>query len=900
MKKEKILKNNSYFTHIKTLIGIILILVSIFGLINYGYGSTLLVYSFAFLFGNFYFAAFAVFIIFGISLVLGNFIKNIKPFFYFIGLTLLFISILISSSLFIDIKDLVKGTELNFSNFSTVFLSQLKYNGIESIDVLNKNLGGGYIGFFFCASLNSIFNTSVATITISSIFFSLSLIFLLYKPIKTLILYFSDNEVLSSKIRKKILKKEQKLSLSTLKKEKALNRNNETSTLLNKETVKEDKPIEIKKASDITVDSSIIKKAGNTDPILNNNLTNQIDPSEIDVSNTAIHSKVEKSINVYSDDNSLLKAFKFSENNSFNEPKKAFLEDEKIIDITPIQNDYGINCINKEQEGKKTLEKEKTVFNEITIQENNKILMDENKFQYEEGDSNDIEEEESLDDDVIEELIEKIEPEFHYESPSIDLIKDIEIKDFYLENDKMCRENIDIINEAFNSFSIGASVTNYTIGPSVTRYEVVPDHNYSISGIEKYIDDISIRLNGQFIRFERIVEGKSCAAIELPNLKRQVVTFKEAFNKLPNLEKPNLIFPYGKNINGDFLNGDLIKAPHLLVCGTTGSGKSIFIHSMISTFIMRNSPKDIKFLFIDPKRLELGRYKEIPHLLCPPIYDASSALEALNRLCDEMDNRCSLFEQNDELSDLEEYNKFAKENDLQTLPRIVVVIDEYADLVDTNKGVAIPVGRIAQKARSAGIHLIISTQRPSVSVINGVIKANLGIRIAFKTVSGLDSRVILDTNGAEKLLGNGDALVLSTRLNNSGLTRIQAPYLTKEDCRMLVNNIRTNYPPMYSTKFLNLLASDNYNNSSNDNNIVKKINDPEYQKIRENVFSMDSVSASFLVANYSIGFTKANKFIVLLTKEGIIAQDSISSNKGKKVLVHSQKELDDLNIGETQ
>lgn len=476
--------------------------------------------------------------------------------------------------------------------------------------------------------------------------------------------------------------------------------------------------------------------------------------------------------------------------------------------------------------------------------------------------------------------------EFKY--PSSDLLENRDESIGYNENVEVAEARKEKINQIFQDLGVGASIVSYTIGPSVTQYDLQTDKNVSISGLNKYIQDVSVRLGGLDTRFVPIVQGKSSSGLEISNVKRSVVNFKYCVDELNKNNCPKLAIPFGKDISGHFVEADLMEFPHLLVCGTTGSGKSIFIHSVIMSLIMRNSPEELRLVMIDPKRVEFSKYKEIPHLMCPPITDAHKAFVALNKLVELMESRYTLFEKVG-VSNIKQYNADALENGKDKLPYVVLICDEFADLMDVNKKCSEPVVRIGQKARAAGIHMIIATQRPSVNVITGVIKANLPVRVALSCSGQVDSVSILNEGGAEKLLGNGDMLIMCPLLSKQGFTRVQGSFVDNKEIKRVCDFLRENGEPDYDPAFLDLEEKSKVSsiNASTQQALIENANDELYEEVKRWVVNQEYTSISKIQRTFSVGYPRAEKFFGRLKDEGIVENLSAQNNsKGSKVLVH--------------
>jgi len=482
-----------------------------------------------------------------------------------------------------------------------------------------------------------------------------------------------------------------------------------------------------------------------------------------------------------------------------------------------------------------------------------------------------------------------------YRFPPLTLLKVYPPDESAAQNEADTAERTEVINTTFANLHVGARVVSHTIGPSVTRYDVQTDPSVSVTTIGKYVQDISVRLGGVSTRFEEMVRGKSTSGLEIANHATTIVSFKEMISALPKGDKNNLVIPFGKSISGDYVYADLSDFPHMLVAGTTGSGKSIFMHGVIMSLIMRNRPEDLRIVVVDPKRVEMAKYKDLPHLLCPIVSDGGAAKVCLDKLIEEMERRYLLFEMAG-VSNIRQFNKeYAPAAGVQTLPFIVVFVDEYADLSDQCKDIAGSVVRIAQKARAAGIHLVIATQRPSVQVITGVIKANLGVRVALSVASPTDSVTILNQGGAEQLAGHGDMLIECPLISRVGLTRVQGCLVDNQEIKDVCAYIKKEHPTVYDPRFLDL--TDHSKDVAPSANVsapsAAEMRDAsaqdKYNYIKETIMGREYTSISQIQREFGVGFPRAGKIFAQLQKEGIVATqtESASSSKGCKVLVHS-------------
>ena len=391
-----------------------------------------------------------------------------------------------------------------------------------------------------------------------------------------------------------------------------------------------------------------------------------------------------------------------------------------------------------------------------------------------------------------------------YKLPTINLFAPDKPKNQSKEK-RIVRDNIKILEETFASFGIKAAVERAEIGPSVTKYEVKPAVGVRVNRISNLADDLALALAAKDVRIEAPIPGKSLVGIEVPNSEVATVTFRELWEQSKTDASKLLEIPLGKAVNGSVRSFDLAKMPHLLVAGSTGSGKSVAVNGIIASILMKARPDEVKFMMVDPKMVELSVYNDIPHLLIPVVTNPRKASRALQKVVDEMENRYELFSKVG-ARNIAGYNAKVAEYNAQSeykqvpLPLIVVIVDELADLMMVaSKEVEDAIIRLGQKARAAGIHMILATQRPSVDVISGLIKANVPSRIAFAVSSGTDSRTILDENGAEKLLGRGDMLFKPIDENHP--VRLQGSFISDEDVERIVAFVKNQAEADYDDSF---------------------------------------------------------------------------------------------------
>ena len=473
--------------------------------------------------------------------------------------------------------------------------------------------------------------------------------------------------------------------------------------------------------------------------------------------------------------------------------------------------------------------------------------------------------------------------------PSTDLLMTYENDDANELNNQVAANRVEAINNILANFKVGAHCTGYKIGPSVTRYNIEYEPNVTMKSVEKLVGDISMRLGGVRTRFTPIVSGESFSGLEAPNAKITTVSFKEVVEALPDAKKHPLSVGFGKNLSGTVIYADFNKFPHILVAGTTGSGKSIFIHSIIASLIMRASPDLLRIVLVDPKMVEMSKYKDMPHLLCPIITEPDKAKVMLTKLVDEMNHRYQIFAENGMVSEIDQYNEWAEENGKELMPFIVVVLDEYADLVDRCKDIGLPVVSIAQKARACGIHLLISTQRPSTNIITGVIKGNLPTHVALRTASYTDSMTIIGEGGAEQLLGKGDMLVESPVVSTEEKVRLQGCFVQNKEILRVVAYLKEHYETNYDPNFLDLVdhskeAGKQLVASGEVQKEADEAEEMKYQSVKDWVLTQKFVSMSKIQRECMVGFNRAGKFFKRLQMEGIVSTEVDGNTKGCAVI----------------
>lgn len=431
---------------------------------------------------------------------------------------------------------------------------------------------------------------------------------------------------------------------------------------------------------------------------------------------------------------------------------------------------------------------------------------------------------------------------------------------------KAINQNTKTLQDTLASFGVDAQVENVSLGPSVTKYELRPAVGVKVSKIVHLADDLALALAAKDIRIEAPIPGKSLIGIEVPNRQIATVGFRDMVEAAPKNNKV-LEVPLGRAVTGQVVMADLTKMPHLLVAGATGSGKSVAINVMITSILLKAKPHQVKFLMIDPKKVELSVYNGIPHLLSPVVSQPKKAAKALGKVVSEMERRYELFA-GFGVRNIDGYNKMVAQSNEEKgenspyLPLILVIVDELADLMMTvSNDVEDAIVRIAQMGRAAGIHMILATQRPSVDVITGLIKANVPSRVAFAVSSGIDSRTILDANGAEKLLGRGDMLFMPIDQNKP--TRVQGAFISDKDVESVVDFIKEQQPAQYDD---NIVVSDE--ELAEDES--QEGEDELYQEAVDFVVDQQKASTSLIQRRFRIGYNRAARMIDEMEQRGLI------------------------------
>lgn len=483
----------------------------------------------------------------------------------------------------------------------------------------------------------------------------------------------------------------------------------------------------------------------------------------------------------------------------------------------------------------------------------------------------------------------------HYQLPPLSLLSTKSTNNASKERNT-ANKNATRLTTVLKQFGVNATIENAFIGPTITKYELKLETGTRVNKILQLQDDIKLALATADIRIEAPIPGKPYVGIEVPNQSASMVGFKDVFKALQSQKKladNKLVVALGKDVSGQPIYAELDKMPHLLIAGATGSGKSVCVNTIITSILMRAKPDEVKLILVDPKKVELSVYNGIPHLLAPVVTDPKKAAAVLREVVAEMERRYDVFA-NVNARNIKSYNEFAhaynedkdESEQKEILSYHVIILDEVADLMMVaSKEVEDCIMRISQMARAAGIHLIVATQRPSTDIITGVIKANIPSRIAFAVSSSIDSRTILDTSGAEKLLGKGD--MLFSPMGSSSPVRVQGCFVSDEEVASIVHYVSTQQEAIYEDRYVNAKSISSGSSSNGDSYDDE---DEEYEMCREFVIQAQKASTSLLQRKFRIGYNKAARIIDRLEEEGIIGPQL--GSKPREVFIRQYHEED--------
>lgn len=477
------------------------------------------------------------------------------------------------------------------------------------------------------------------------------------------------------------------------------------------------------------------------------------------------------------------------------------------------------------------------------------------------------------------------DPYVNYRLPRLSILDSVQRKSRTSTNATVAKQQGQKLIDILYEYGVNAKLVQIHIGPSVTKFEIKPELGVRVSKISNLANDIKMALAATDLRIEAPIPGKSAVGIEIPNVEKTPVQMKELMQSIPKeFDSKKLLFCLGKDLTGDNVYGELNRMPHLLIAGATGSGKSVCVNSIICSLLLRTKPDEVKMILIDPKKVEFTSYNDVPHLLAPVITDGDLANKGLKVVVEMMDHRYDLFG-NLGVRNIQAYNEYVlnhPDEHLKPLPRLVVIIDELADLMlVAAKEVEASIQRITQLARAAGIHLVVATQRPSVDVITGVIKANIPSRIAFAVSQAVDSRTILDQAGAEQLLGNGDMLYLPN--GETSPKRIQGVYIKDEEVNRICEYVKSQAKPHYDDAFIQLKDLQNMGKE-----VASECADPLYEEVKRFVITSRRASTSLIQRKFSIGYARAARLIDVLEENRIIGP--ANGSKPREILVQNTLE----------
>ncbi len=885
------------------LIGLLIFLLSFIGIIESGgYLGSVISFVFIYLFGVFYFIPLILFAAYGIYI----FLRRKNPDFevgpYLIALAFVIFFALIWASVF----SVENGNYLSsvFGEYSSRF-NQIRGKGLTVIVGQGKSgVGGGIVGFFFFAVLAELMSPVGASV-VYIIGFILSLVFLL-RPFVELIVRWVN------KRRKNYQRKEKPKRVNkhyeyiaetkTAAAPKPVENPQSAESIAIKQEEEMISRIKVEDSSNYNPSKAFVPQATNSvfqdvfvednDPLKSNGMSKQktfnvftdslTDFDEQEVKEEVQPKQTIKGFNVFTDSlgfddfaNPTPQRHEEEETHSsvYLQKEATPVVTEKVYDISDMDL-YGTR-----QKETVTQAEEKTVVVDNTepAPENtlNSLNMFKREMTYAEPEPQPQPTAETKPAEEVAEkpTIRRIPKVYHL--PSAGLLNEVSYTDM-TENKMQADIKAVQLNNKLASLGIKGKVKDYTVAPAFTRFEVDVNSDVKVNQFSQVRNDLMMALSAAQINILAPIPGSPYVGIDIPNVKRASVSFKECFVGLPFEKKDNkLLTAIGKDIIGRVVSIPLDETPHMLVAGATGSGKSICLNTIIVSLIMRATPDEVRIVLVDPKRVEFNSYMSIPHLLCPVITDAKRAAVALRKLCDEMERRYSLLQQSGK-KNIQLYNNYVRSTGGDPLPYIVVIVDELGDLMTVAKAeVEDSVRRITQLARAAGIHLIVATQRPSVDVITGVIKANIPSRVAFAVSSNQDSRTILDESGAEELLGKGDMLMrLSGQYNT---TRVQGCFVSDEEIDKVVEFVKSQREPDYDPNFLDLdppepeqmnfgdeIGEDNYGSAE----------DETYKKILSWLKGQSGVSTSLLQRVFYLGYPRAARIIDRLYQEGYIGAPS--------------------------
>ena len=867
--EEKSYQRNSKF--LTTLIGIFLILFSLALALNLGYIMRSIVAAFLFLFGNFYYAVLLLMTFEGFYLIIKSKLllppkrwQGILLFFSLLFMLMLTSAITMKAFDIQRLEDVIRDFFRLYNSFDGGYYAN---NARTYINTFSVSFGGGLFGYFLAVPVDLLTNIDI-TILIASVVVALTLGICFYKEIIKLI------KAIVHLIKGTKAKHPRKTKEERLQEKYKHSFVNESDVYLHADEVGNDEVIPVMKSTELSsVDFNTIN--ANLTPNNSSQMKPITDTGTIELARLDLFNETKDVETPFENQTVYVNP---EEKEEVLTPIEEY-EDNVEIKDNPIEVD--ITPANK-------IEEPITVKEEISVETSKEVVMEDKEVDILPMEEPVIEEIKIVQPVKEEKTIEVKPKKANWVPPSTDEFITYQTEEQVQQNIDAAREKQEIVNKTFEDFKVQAQCVDFVIGPSTTRLLIDYPSTGTIKAVDKLKNDISRRLNGISVRFAETVQGTRYSGFEVPNPVAATVSFKEVFEALPPASKHPTAVAFGKDITGQVIYADLCEFPHMLISGSTGSGKSVFVNSLIVTLMARTSPDDLKVVLVDPKRVEMNRYRDEPHLFCPVINDSNEAKVMLYKMVDFMNERYRLFEEADYATNIKDYNAWAKANNRKTMPYIVIFLDEYADLAYSCKEVGVPLVSICQKSRACGIHVVLCTQTPRADIITGTIKANLNTRVALTASSAVDSTVVLDEGGAEDLLGNGDMLVKSPLVSRTGLMRIQGCYIQGKEIAYVLNYLKKNYKPEYEESFLDLSEeTPEPPTTAMFNSPLGESGDSEedkYNWIKEWALMQDYVSMSKIQRECSVGFNRAGKMVRRLQDDGILSTESEGSNRGFKVI----------------
>lgn len=818
-------------------VGLIFIVLSLLIIANQGIVANALKYAFIFLFGSCYIYVLLFLLAIGIYMV----VKKKK--FKFLGkmkyvlIFGCFICILALSS---------AGNQVTMTNFSSAFKKVLP-NSLKETDEIIGRYGGGWIGYLLIA----IFNTLLGSESWSLAIYILFLIGLLYLLFQKQI----------AKLFKVISKKIQQSKQARAQKKEALKlQNKQDAKPVNAEPVITPQKEENVKEQSITTSTYLIQEDVHQSK------------EKMALKSEPTHRKLADFEQVIDD---------LQETAIFTRPQMDRNDSSMIYESEKVNKDSSVQNLFVSEQSIQPVKQEELQ------QTNNEYFKKEKEY---------VEFQKELKEEPLESKEEKNiqNPSLDYHSeeyqlPPLYLLKESSSQqDATFRNEEIARQKADILTQKMKELNVNAAITNYVIGPSVTRYEIMLQPGVRANTFMNLQEDFKLALGATSLRIESPIPGKPATiGIEVPNEIRGMVTLKELMLTLPN-KKEKLFVPAGKAISGEPISISITSMPHCLISGATNSGKSVCANSIICSLLLNYKPDELKMIMVDPKKVEMLFYTNLPHLLCPIITESSKALVALDKLVKEMMNRFDTFASLG-VKNIGAYNEYKKQKNEAIMPFIVLIVDEFAELMAYRQSnlVEEKVQTLVQLGRAAGIHLILCTQRPSVNVITGTIKNNIPCRMTFRLSSFADSKTVIDGSGAEKLLNNGDMLLLTPDF--TGLRRIQGAFVSDQEIDDIVAYCKKQCAPLYAKEFLDLRTEEEKEfdlhtkiNSGNTNEEENSYN-AKYMDVRNFVLMEQKASTTLIQRKFKIGYGKAANYMDMLEDEGIVGPEN--GSKGREVLM---------------